>query len=65
MYRRPHVICVAALVCQSGPALAIREPGSACFGGSHHARYFTPDRNCHRAGDRHLRVGAARVRAPG
>src|SRR5690242_18903071 len=30
MYRRPHVICVAALVCQSGPALAIREPGSAC-----------------------------------
>jgi hypothetical protein len=19
--------------------------------------YFTPDRNCHRAGDRHLRVG--------
>jgi hypothetical protein len=30
MYRRPHVICVAALVCQSGPALAMREPGSAC-----------------------------------
>jgi hypothetical protein len=30
MYRKPHVICVAALVCQSGPALAIREPGSAC-----------------------------------
>src|SRR6201995_490025 len=30
MYRRPHVICGAALVCQSGPALAIREPGSAC-----------------------------------
>src|SRR5436305_12534516 len=30
MYRRPHVICVAALACQSGPALAIREPGSAC-----------------------------------
>src|ERR1700760_2305727 len=30
MYRRPHVICVAALVCQSGPARAIREPGSAC-----------------------------------
>jgi len=27
------------------------------FGGSHHAMYFTLDRNCHRAGDRHLRVG--------
>jgi hypothetical protein len=30
MYSRPQVICVAAFVCQSGPALAIREPGSAC-----------------------------------
>src|SRR6185312_530494 len=30
MYCKPHLICVAALVCQSGPALAIREPGSAC-----------------------------------
>src|SRR5580693_7472978 len=30
MYPKPHRICVAALVCQSGPALAIREPGSAC-----------------------------------
>src|SRR5215813_6274480 len=28
MYRRPQVICVAALVCQSGPALAIRNGGS-------------------------------------
>ena len=27
------------------------------FGGSHHAMYFTPDRNCHRAGDRHLPRG--------
>src|SRR5260370_34670489 len=26
----PHLMCVAGLVCQSGPALAIREPGSAC-----------------------------------
>src|SRR5271165_4878911 len=30
MYSRPHLICVAASVCQSGPALAILEPGSAC-----------------------------------
>jgi hypothetical protein len=30
MYSRPHLICVAGLVCQSGPALAIFAPGSAC-----------------------------------
>src|SRR5580704_9920851 len=30
MYSRPHLICVAASVCQSGPALAILEPGRAC-----------------------------------
>src|SRR3954471_2622604 len=30
MYSRPHLICVAGLVCQSEPALAIFEPGSAC-----------------------------------
>src|SRR5581483_1495605 len=30
MYPRPHLICVAALVCQSAPALAIFPPGSAC-----------------------------------
>ena len=30
MYCRPHLICVPALVCQSGPALAILLPGSAC-----------------------------------
>src|SRR6185437_2041096 len=30
MYCKPHLICVAALVCQSGPALAMRDPGSAC-----------------------------------
>src|SRR5262249_34284624 len=30
MYPRPHRIWVAALLCQSGPALAIFEPGSAC-----------------------------------
>jgi hypothetical protein len=35
------------------------------FGGSHHAMYFTPDRNCHRAGDRHLRVGCGAGQAPG
>jgi len=30
MYPRPHLIWVAGLVCQSAPALAIFEPGSAC-----------------------------------
>jgi len=29
MYPRPHLIWVAASVCQSGPALAIFDPGSA------------------------------------
>src|SRR5215470_11048038 len=30
MYPRPHLICVAGFVCQSAPADAIFEPGSAC-----------------------------------